>query len=364
MNITPEFPSEQKDSLLTRIDGTMNSFVSTTTRRPGVIVAAFATSVLLQRSTDEAEKRVLCDAPADSADRSGQWKATIQSPSWIRKEVLARIGVPLPIPRVLTPADSALKLPKWCMARRNKDEERVIALLHSAPTLNGDREKMQKLGEQIFEVTYGKGVTPQIREDFLIKYGCTGWTEEVLSTIIDMCQTRGIVEIGAGHGQWARALVEAYAKRMQTTEKERKRIDFVLAYDDMSNLPLNTHIYNQYTQPHHDHFGDVKKLESRTDTTKVLRSWACRGRALLLVYPSPGDTALSIVEEYVNVGPENDTIIYIGEGRGGANGNDAFFNFLESGEWILSKVLEVKSPPGNKGYEKVYMLQRQTSNKV
>ncbi|KAL3942376.1 MAG: hypothetical protein SGBAC_003408, partial [Bacillariaceae sp.] len=221
-----------------------------------------------------------------------------------------------------------------------------------------------KLGEQIFEVTYGKGVTAQIREDFLLKYGCTGWTDEVLATIVDMCQSRGIVEIGAGHGQWARALTEAYAKRIQTTGKEKKRIDFVLAYDDMSNLPLNTHIYNQYTQPHHDHFGNVKKLESRTDTTKVLRSWACRGRALLLVYPSPDDMAKSIVQEYVNVGPENDTIIYIGEGRGGANGNDAFFDYLESGEWILSKVLNVKSPPGNKGYEKVYILHRQKSKRV
>ncbi|CAJ1966839.1 unnamed protein product [Cylindrotheca closterium] len=343
----------------------MNSIASSVSRRPDVLVAGLATAVYLQRqTTNPAEKRVLCEAPGASADPSEQWKAPTKPPSWIRKEVLARIGVPLPIPRVLTPADSALKLPKWCIARRNKDEEKVIALLNTAPTLKGDPEKIQKLGEQIFEVTYGKGVTPQIREDFLIKYGCTGWTDEVLSTIIDKCQTRGIVELGAGHGQWARALTEAYAERIQTTGKETKRIDFVLAYDDMSSLPLNTHIYNQYTQPHHDHFGDVKKLESRTDTTKVLRSWACRGRALLLVYPSPGDMALSIVQEYVNVGPENDTIIYIGEGRGGANGSEVFFDYLESGAWVLSKVLNVKSPPGNKGYEKVYILQRRKSDRI
>lgn len=272
--------------------------------------------------------------------------------------------MPLPIPRILTPSDPALKLPRWCIARRTKDEEKVIALLKTAPTLNGDPERIKKLGEQIFEVTYGKGVTPQKREDFLIKYGCTGWTEDVLSTIVDMCQTRGIVEIGAGHGQWARALADAFAERIKAGGKQTKSIDFVLAYDDMSSLPLNTHIYNQYTQPHHDHFGNVKKLETRTDTTKVLRSWACRGRALLLVYPSPGDMALSVVQEYVGAGAENDTVIYIGEGRGGANGNDAFFDYLESGEWILSKVLDVQSPPGNKGYEKVYILQRKKNNTV
>lgn len=337
----------------------MNSFVSAASKRG--IFAAAATTLFLQNAKNPTENRNLCEVPASSADPSTQWKPTTKAPSWIRKEVLARVGVPLPIPRLLTPKDSALMLPKWCINRRKKDEDKLIALLKTAPTLNGDPEKVKKLSEKIFEVTYGKGVTPQIREDFLIKYGCTGWTEEVLSTIIDMCHSRGIVEIGAGHGQWARALTEAYAERMQTGTYTR-RFDFVLAYDDMSNLPLNTHIYNQYTQPHHDHFGNVQQLENKADMAKVLRSWACRSRALLIVYPSPGDMALSVVQEYVGAGAENDTIIYVGEGRGGANASGEFFDYFESGDWILSKILDAKSPPGDKGYEKVYILQRRMRN--
>jgi len=48
----------------------------------------------------------------------------------------------------------------------------------------------------------------------------------------------------------------------------------------------------------------------------------------------------------------------VGEGRGGANGDDSLFDFFENGEWILLKVMEVQAPPGDKGYEKLYILQQ------
>ena len=77
-----------------------------------------------------------------------------------------------------------------------------------------------------------------------------------------------------------------------------------------------------------------------------------------MVYPPPGDMALSVVQEYVNAAPVNDTVIFVGEGRGGANGDDSLFDFFENGEWILVKVMEVQAPPGDKGYEKLYILQQ------
>jgi hypothetical protein len=320
-----------------------------------MFVAAMAATVLMQRMKT-CDDVLLCEAPSLNNLRSER-KVQASPPSWVRRVVLARIGIPLPTCRVLTPQDPALKLPKWCIARRQRDEARMLELLNKAPTLGGDAEKLKQLGQQIVEVTYGKGVTPQIRENFLLQYGCTGWTEEVLLEIVQLCE-RGLVEMGAGHGQWARALSDTYAKLVGDENKTGKQFDYVLAYDDMSGLPLNTHIYNQYTQPHHDYFGNVKKLENKTDMTKILRSWACRGRALLLVYPSPGDMALSAVQEYVSAASENDTIIYVGEGRGGANGNDALFDFFENGNWVLLKVMKVQTPPGDKGYEKLYILQR------
>jgi hypothetical protein len=123
-------------------------------------------------------------------------------------------------------------------------------------------------------------------------------------------------------------------------------------------LPLNTHIYNPYTQPHHDYFGTVQTLAPE-QLPRLLQSWACRGRVLLLVYPPPGKMAWNIVQHYVNAAPEqNDTIVFVGEGRGGANADDAFFDYLESGDWILLKMMDVKKPPGDKGYEKLFVFER------
>jgi hypothetical protein len=338
----------------------------------GILNAAFQTTVAHQWTTgcESAQpSRPESSTPTAASNGTAQSKnsgiaALPKTPSWIRRNVLAPAGIlPLPVPRVLTPADPALKLPRWCVRQRQHDERRMRALVELAPTLRGDPERLKALGEEMFQVAYGKGVTPQIREDFLVRYGCTGWTQAILSRLVEFCDSRGIVEVGAGHGQWARALSEAYDQRGDDgapntrTRTGRRHFDFVLAYDDNSNLPLNTHIYNQFTQPHHDYFGNVKIVEGRK-MTALLQSWACRGRTLLLVYPPPGPMALEVVQTYINSAPENDTVVYVGEGRGGANADAAFFDQVENGEWILVEVMEVLRPPGDKGYEKLYVLQK------
>eukprot|EP00586_Coscinodiscus_wailesii_P016196 CAMPEP_0172513856 /NCGR_PEP_ID=MMETSP1066-20121228/256026_1 /TAXON_ID=671091 /ORGANISM="Coscinodiscus wailesii, Strain CCMP2513" /LENGTH=62 /DNA_ID=CAMNT_0013294299 /DNA_START=188 /DNA_END=372 /DNA_ORIENTATION=- len=61
--------------------------------------------------------------------------------------------------------------------------------------------------------------------------------------------------------------------------------------------------------------------------------------------------AVEAVKEYVNVDPaRNDMVVYVGEGRGGANANDAFFEFLEgSGDWVLVHMSELEEKLGDKG---------------
>lgn len=71
--------------------------------------------------------------------------------------------------------------------------------------------------------------------------------------------------------------------------------------------------------------------------------------------------ALDAVQEYLAAWPENDTVVYVGEGRGGANGNESLFDFFENGEWVLLQVLNVQPSPGGKGFEKMYVLQRRHS---
>jgi len=308
---------------------------------------------------------------------------TIHQPSiWFR--LLARIGIiSHNLPRLLTPNDPAFKISKRFLRRRQNDEEKMRQLLTvEVPKIARNdpnfEHKIGALRNEILQLAHGKGVTAQMREDFLIRYGCTGFNDDILNRLVELCANRGVVEIGAGHGQWEKALSCTYGNFLtkssdisnpdannnestfsklayEKTEK-RKRFDFVLAYDNNSNLPLNTHIYNQYTQPHHDYFGKVQNLESKIDLYKVLRSWACRGRALLLVYPPPGPMAIDSVKAYIDAAPVNDTLIYVGEGRGGANGDDALFDVLENGEWTLVEVIQVLLPPGNKGCEKLYIL--------
>ena len=178
----------------------------------------------------------------------------------------------------------------------------------------------------------------------------------MLDAINDMGKDRGIVEIGAGNGQWARALMERYKESGNPDLYRKKKFDFVLAYDDRSELPLDQKVFNKKTKIHHDYFYD-KVRQCGEDFSNVLRHWECRGRILLLVYPSPGPMALRAVQQYSAASSMNDTVISVGEGRGGANASEDLFELFENGEWVLMKVMEVK-PLGSKGYEKLFVLQR------
>jgi hypothetical protein len=359
-----------------------------------IIVAATATSIgavgLITEKESSSHQRHYCACESSaSASFSTPLDIKVHRPSlWARLGILSH-----PLPRFLTPNDPAFKIPKRFFRQRQSNEEKMRQILtEEAPKIaRNDPEFEKKIGllrEEIFQLAYGKGITAQMREDFLIQYGCTGFSDDIINRLVELCAKRGVVEVGAGHGQWEKALIDAYGRHMsdnndrsistdknnhenstskhvpheQKTKKKKKRFDFVLAYDNNSNLPLNTHIYNQYTQPHHDYFGNVAILQSEMDVGKVLRSWACRGRALLLVYPPPGQMAIDTVKTYIDAASENDTLIYVGEGRGGANGDDTLFDLLENGEWILIEVMDVVKPPGDKGCEKLYVLHHKKMN--
>ena len=196
---------------------------------------------------------------------------------------------------------------------------------------------------------------------FSKKYGCTAYTAEILDFLNELgCEhhIRGIIEIGAGNGQWARALSNHH-KKIQTNNQEKLQFEFVMAYDDMSSLPLSPRIYHSKTKPAHDNFyANVRK----SNHTQALQSWESRGRVLLIVFPPPGPMAVETAREYVRLDEErNDTVVYVGEGRGGANADEEFFSFFESGEWVLDTVLQVgRDVDGltGKGFEKLFCFKR------
>lgn len=51
------------------------------------------------------------DESMQSPPSSSTSNTNVTVPSWWRQKILAPIGIPLPLPRVLTPRDPALKLP-------------------------------------------------------------------------------------------------------------------------------------------------------------------------------------------------------------------------------------------------------------
>lgn len=216
----------------------------------------------------------------------------------------------------------------------------------------------------------------------MIQHGCTGCTNEIIQYLTHNFASRGIIEVGAGNGQWARALNDAYNKQRHennntATTSAAAAWEFILAYDNMEQLPLSPMVYHKHTLPANKYFYDKVRQLSHIDAVQE-----SRGRVLLLVYPPPGPMALETVRAYLNAscghygGLRNDTVVYIGEGRGGANADDAFFDFFLSCEqnakkgvdgvqrqdcWVIEKVMDVNTSPGGKGYEKLFIFRRRNA---
>lgn len=299
-----------------------------------------------------------CEPMADYRARKPSEDAP--TPTWFQKCLSSIYLGSLPLPRKITSGDPAFSDSKLRngIRQRDRDEQalRSLQLEIQRAQQSRDPQRIRQIFEKVTEIAYGKGVTAQIREDFIARHGCTGWTGPVLDELVKLAENRGIVEMGAGHGQWARALTEHYYQ-VVSDENRPKAFDFVLAYDDMTELPLSTDVYHKHTQPAHDFF--FSKVRQSKDAQSVLKQWTCRGRVLLLVYPPPGSMARETIEAYAEMGPENDTVVYVGEGRGGCTADESLFDYLEKGEWALLKVLEVQAQPGGKGYEKLFIFKRQ-----
>lgn len=222
-----------------------------------------------------------------------------------------------------------------------------------------DEKTMATFTKNASDILYGKDVTSEQRQIYMEKYGCTAYTDEALSLIAQEVISRpGIVEIGAGNGQWARALQSDYKVN-------------VIAFDSMKFLPLRGAMYamkkksptsqlspqeeeeSLHTKFFHD---NVLVGDENIFNVAHLRP-VLAGRALLIVFPDPGEMAARCVSNYSGACDSNDMFIYVGEGRGGANGSDALFDILESGEWELRHTMKL-NPLGGKGYERLFIFVR------
>ena len=185
-------------------------------------------------------------------------------------------------------------------------------------------------------------------------HGCVAWTDGALDAIA----ARGlpVVEVGAGDGQWARAL-----------RSRPKPVDIV-AYDDGSDLPSGSGRGGGggggggggSSGGGGGASSSSKGLLGRGAAPPVVlgvegSAAAAKhpDRALLLVAPPPGPAAARWLAAY-----KGDAVHYAGEGRGGANADEEFFCALERG-FRLVRTEPLKPFPG--GCEKLWLLERKQS---
>ena len=202
-----------------------------------------------------------------------------------------------------------------------------------------------KLRDDAAALAYGlpdAGASAAERDAYVLKYGCVAWTDEALAIVA----SRGpIVEVGAGMGQWARALRTAGAN--------------VAAYDDGSALPT-TRSNNGGNGGLGDGDDDGKRQPASVlsvDGVTLAVDGAVAAakhpdRALLMVAPPPGPSANRWLASY-----KGKVLLYAGEGRGGASADEEFFASIEKG-WRLVAKHTLKPFPG--GAEQLWVLERQS----
>jgi len=329
------------------------------------ILSPFVLNELINRERGEkcwTDRSKLAHCEENPLKSELQNRAPVPRPSWLRKTLRPLIGIPLP--RKICSDDPDLVLSPRHQAERKRSEiqlakiqQEIQLVIDSKENQLTKRQRVDELVNKSYALLYGKNLTPFHRQSFLERYGCTGWTDDILKELLSLGSKRGFVEIGAGNGQWARALTEFYQDQVKNP---RKAFDFCLAYDNMSALPLDPQVYHGRTPPHRlFFFPKVRPLDSIEAT---LQQWSCRGRVLMLVYPPPdSDMAFEALRVYTETCPQNDTVVYVGEGRRGTNANDAFFDYLESTDWILWKIMPV-TVFGDKGYEKLFVFKRLDSS--
>jgi hypothetical protein len=138
-------------------------------------------------------------------------------------------------------------------------------------------------------------INSQLRQKYVKKYSWAIPTREVIDTIYNATSGKSILEVGAGNGFWASLLT----KRGSTI------------------IPTDSFESHGFTQD--NTFMPIENLEA---VQAIQAHPECE--ALMLVWP-PYDTDMA---EKALKAFKGSTVIYIGEGHGGCNANDAFFNEL------------------------------------
>jgi hypothetical protein len=248
---------------------------------------------------------------------------------------------------------------------RSQDEQMLHEILSEMQSSSKSIEELGPLyTRKIEDILYGKGFTAKDREGYLMEYGCAAYTSEALQIIADYAGKKskyeGIIELGAGYGQWARVLSDKYQIKMK-------------AFDSMANLPQidfsqsSNELMTKYL------FQSIQKgtdrVLDRYITEKTHEDFDISKHALMIIYPDPSKMAYQSLVKYSENHSLiwNDLFIYVGEGRHGANADHHFFDTLEGlneagkqYKWKLVKTCSLRPFGGHngKGFERLFVFKR------
>lgn len=171
------------------------------------------------------------------------------------------------------------------------------------------------------------GVTQEEVQHRREAFGNVKWTDAAMQLVT---RYSPLVEVGAGLGQWQAELV-------------RRGAD-AAAFDDFSSPGRWAERAQAGAEPALSPGAVVQRADAEE---AVARS---PGRTLLLVYPPAGAMAARCLARYAG-----SVLLYVGEGRGGVNADDGFFDALAR-DWSLEVAQALDPLPGS--FEKLYVLQR------
>lgn len=200
--------------------------------------------------------------------------------------------------------------------------------LHVSHTLQVSRDEFDKqmlsFNDEVelstHRIIFGATEPPDARRRYEAEYGSCRYTPEALQIVASFSP---LIELEAGRGHWQRALSSAGAT--------------VVSFDKWAPSSRDS------VPPDMVPVGKVLPGDERSIRTH-------RDKTLLLVYPPPGDAALRCLDEY-----RGDVLVYVGEGRGGANSCDEFFDRLDA-EFDVASVVELD--PFHQCFERLFVLVR------
>ncbi|CAM9339948.1 unnamed protein product, partial [Hapterophycus canaliculatus] len=179
-------------------------------------------------------------------------------------------------------------------------------------------------------IIFGVSDPPDARRRYEAEYGNCRHTPEAIQVVSALSP---LVEISAGRGHWQRALSKAGAT--------------VVSFDRWATAPVSANQGGMTAG-----MPQVGRVLPGDEHALRLH----REKTLLLVYPAPGDTALRCMREY-----RGDALVYVGEGRGGANASDEFFDYLDT-EWDVTNIVDLDPFP--QCFERLYVLRRRKRTEV